>query len=100
MNRLLDIDGCWLKGDFFWQPEVFWTRSIWERSGAKVTKDLYYSMDYDLWVRMARAGATVVHIPDTLAIFRQHQSQKKSGEELPYLPELRQVSGEYVKGLR
>ncbi len=100
LNRLLDIDGCWLKGDFFWQPEVFWTRDIWERSGAAVAKDLYYSMDYDLWVRMARAGAKVVHIPDTLTIFRLHESQKTSGEELPYLPELRQVSGEYLKGLR
>jgi GT2 family glycosyltransferase len=100
LNRLLDIEGCWLKGDFFWQPEVFWTRSIWERSGGRVAEDLYYSMDYDLWVRMARAGATIVHIPDTLAIYRMHEGQKTSGEELPYLPELRQVSGEYLKGLK
>ncbi len=23
LNRLLDIDGCWLKGDCFWHPEVW-----------------------------------------------------------------------------
>jgi len=61
---------------------------------------LHYSMDYDLWVRMARAGATIVHIPDTLAIYRMHEGQKTSGEEVPYLPELLQVSGEHRKGLR
>lgn len=100
LNRLLDIEGSWIKGDFFWQPEVFWTREIYQRCGGRVAKDLYYSMDYDLWVRMARQGATIVHIPDTLAIYRMHESQKTSGEELPYLPELRQLSGEYLKGLR
>ena len=99
-QRLLDVDGAWLKGDFFWQPEVFWRRSVWERVGACLAKDLYYCMDYDLWVRMARANATIVHIPDNLAVFRFHDGQKTSGgETLPYIPELRKVSGEYLAAL-
>ena len=35
-KRLLDLDNCWLKGDFFYQPEVFWTRELWQRSGGRV----------------------------------------------------------------
>jgi GT2 family glycosyltransferase len=91
-DRILDLDGSWLKGDFFFQPEVFWTRALWERSGARLATELYYSMDYELWVRMARAGARVVHVPDLLAVYRMHGQQKTAGEHLPYLPELRRVA--------
>lgn len=93
--RLLDIDGSWTRGDFFYQPEVFWTRELWEAAGGRVAKDLYYSMDYELWVRMAGCGARVVHVPDTLAVYRMHKAQKTDGAELPYLPELKQVAARY-----
>jgi hypothetical protein len=90
-SQLLDVDNCWLKGHFFFQPEVFWRRRIWEDAGANVSDDLYYCFDYDLWVRMAQAGAKVVHIPDLLALYRVHPAQKTFGDNLPYLPELRLV---------
>jgi GT2 family glycosyltransferase len=92
LERLLDIDGSWQKGDFFFQPEIFWTRRIWEISGGSVDEDLFYSMDYELWVRMAQQGATIVHVPDTLALFRIHEKQKTNGVDLPFLNELRQVN--------
>ena len=91
LDRLLDIDGSWLKGDFFYQPEVFWSREIWDRSGGSVAEDLYYSMDYELWLRFAHNKARIVHIPDTLTLFRMHDNQKTSGD-IPYLPELYKVS--------
>ncbi|HZO84353.1 MAG TPA: glycosyltransferase family 2 protein [Verrucomicrobiae bacterium] len=91
LARLLDVDNCWLKGHFFYQPEVFWRRRIWEAAGAHVLDDLYYCFDYDLWVRMAQAGAKVIHIPDLLALYRVHPAQKTYGDNLPYLPELRLV---------
>ena len=91
LARLLDLDNCWLKGDFFYQPEVFWRRRIWEAAGAHVTDDLYYCFDYDLWVRMAEAGAKILHIPDLLALYRVHPAQKTYGDNLPYLPELNLV---------
>jgi glycosyltransferase involved in cell wall biosynthesis len=100
LDRLLDIDGSWQKGDFFYQPEVFFSRDIWERSGSRVDEDLYYSMDYELWVRLAMNGGRIVHIPDTLTFFRYHESQKTSGEELPFLPELRQVNARLRKALK
>jgi GT2 family glycosyltransferase len=99
LENLLDIDNCWLKGNFFHQPEVFWTRDIWERSGAYLKEDLFYSMDYELWLRMAHAGAKIIHIPDILVNFRVHEAQKTYGEALPYLPELREVSRQFNQHL-
>ena len=95
LGRLLDIEGSWTKGDFFYQPEVFWTREIWQKAGGRVAKDLYYSMDYELWLRMAESGARIAHVPDTLAVYRMHQGQKTAGEEPPYVPELRQVASRH-----
>jgi ADP-heptose:LPS heptosyltransferase/GT2 family glycosyltransferase len=95
LGRLLDVEGSWTKGDFFYQPEVFWTREIWLGVGGRVTKDLYYSMDYELWLRMAGSGARIVHVPDTLAVYRMHERQKTNGAQPPYLPELRQVASRY-----
>jgi GT2 family glycosyltransferase len=99
LDQLLDLKGSWQKGKFFYQPEVFWTRGLWERSGACVDAGLFYSMDYELWLRMARSGAQIVHVPDTLALFRIHEKQKTSGE-LRFLPELRSVRANFKRGLR
>lgn len=100
LERLLDVDRSWQKGDFFYQPEVFWSRAIWERSGGRVNEKLFYSMDYELWLRMAQNGARIVHIPDTLAVFRIHERQKTSDGDLPFLPELRRVNAEFKEGLK
>ena len=89
LAQLLDVENCWLKGHFFYQPEVFWRRSIWEAGGAHVLDDFYYCFDYELWVRMAEAGAKIVHIPELLALYRVHPEQKTYGKDLPYLPELK-----------
>jgi len=92
LGDLLDLDRCWLPGCFFHQPEVFFTRDIFDRAGGLVREDLYYSMDYDLWVRMAKAGAKIFALPEILALFREHPNQKTGGPDVPYLPELRAVN--------
>jgi len=92
LPELLDLDGCWLQGNFFHQPEVFFTRELFDRAGGRLREDLYYSMDYDLWVRMAKAGARIFAVPEVLAIFREHEKQKTGGPHVPYLPELREVN--------
>jgi len=92
LDQLLELDGCWLQGWFFHQPEVFFTREIFERAGGLLREDLYFSMDYDLWVRMARVGARIFAIPEILALFREHEKQKTGGPDVPYLPELRAVN--------
>lgn len=100
IDRLLDLDNCWQKGEFFYQPEVFWTRDLWQRSGGKVEEDLFYSMDYELWVRMAYHNAHVVHVPDSFTLFRLHEEQKTHGDDIPFLPELRSVCAQYQEKIQ
>lgn len=88
LANLLDIDNNWLHGRYFYQPEVFFTREVFERAGGYVDESLYYSMDFDLWARMAAAGATIQVIGAPITIFRAHADQKTSGPD-KYLPELR-----------
>jgi GT2 family glycosyltransferase len=99
LDRLLNLEESWQQGDFFHQPEVFFTRSIWERAGAHVREDLFYSMDYDLWVRYAEQGAQALCIPEIVSTFRQHSEQKTGGAELPFLPELKRVNQSYRQKL-
>ncbi len=76
LQDLLDLDNGWNAGQFFYQPEVFFTRDLWERSGSHVREDCYYSMDYELWCRFALKGAKLHVIGAPLAHFRMHADQK------------------------
>jgi glycosyltransferase involved in cell wall biosynthesis len=76
LNDLLDLDSGWNAGQFFYQPEVFFSRALWERAGAHVREDCYYSMDYELWCRFALEGAKLHVVGKPLAKFRQHAEQK------------------------
>lgn len=95
LGLLLEMDRFWLTASFFYQPEVFFSRDIWIRSGARLRTDLHYILDYDLWVRMAAAQATIVHIPDFLACSRTHDQQKTT-TGMPYLPEVQRLLQEYA----
>lgn len=79
-RELLDLERGWLAGRFFYQPEVVFTRGAWERAGGMVDERWHYSMDYELWARMARLdegrGARVTVIGRPLALFRAHAGQK------------------------
>ncbi len=99
LHELLDFEGRWLMGCFFFQPEVFFTRDIWLRSGGALRLDLYYVLDYDLWVRMAAAGATIFHVPDYLAASRIHELQKTTFGETPFVPEAKRLLAEYADGV-
>ncbi len=87
LTEILDIENCWLSGKFFHQPEVLFTRAIWEKAGGAVDEDLYYSMDYEMWARFAAAGAKICPITHPIAQFRMHEAQKTSATE-KYKPEL------------
>jgi hypothetical protein len=51
-------------------------------------------MDWDLWLRCALVGATVIRIPDLLGISRIHKAQKTTSEEL-YLWQIFTILQEY-----
>jgi len=94
LEDLLDLDCGWNAGKFFYQPEVMFTRGIWERAGGMVREDLYYSMDYDLWVRMAEAGGQIHVIGHPVAWFRIHEAQKTNAEA-KFKTELQEYVDEY-----
>lgn len=95
LDDLLDLDNCWNSGQFFYQPEVFFTRGLWERAGAMVREDCHFSMDYELWCRFALAGARLKVIGTPLAHFRSHPAQKTSSEA-GFKAELRKVRQQFV----
>jgi GT2 family glycosyltransferase len=72
----------WEKGDYFFQPEVFFTRAVWDRSGAYLKPHLHWAMDWDFWLRCALTGAKIVRIPDVLGISREHAAQKTTSQEM------------------
>ena len=94
LEDLLDLDKCWRKGKFFYQPEVFFTRDIFRRTGGKVNESLYFSMDYELWLRFAAERARIKVIGRSLARYRQHEDQKTHGEK--YIPELTNVRDDFA----
>jgi tetratricopeptide (TPR) repeat protein len=71
-----DIFHYWLKGHYFYQPEVAFSRRIFEKAGSSLDERLYYTMDYEFWLRCAKEGArlSVVHWP--IGLFRKHDQQK------------------------
>ena len=76
LQPMLDLDTGWNAGQFFYQPEVFFSRRLWEKAGSCISEDYYYSMDYELWCRFAfhQASLHVIGVP--LVHFRQHAAQK------------------------
>jgi glycosyltransferase involved in cell wall biosynthesis len=59
------------------QPAVFWRAEFGKRIGGP-DESLHYTMDYDLWLRMARASEPLI-LDRVLAQFRIHD-QSKSGQ--------------------
>jgi glycosyltransferase involved in cell wall biosynthesis len=95
ISAILDLSDEWIKGTFFYQPEVFFPRSIYEEVGC-IDNNLFYAMDYDLWVRFALNGVKTVVIEKPLAYFRFHSLQKTSNK-IPMLKETISVAERYLK---
>lgn len=60
--------------NFISQPSVFFRKEVYIKAG-KIDKELSYSMDYDLWVRMAKRCA-IKYLPDYLSCYRLHGESK------------------------
>lgn len=59
------------------QPAAFFRREILDKVGF-LDIDLYYAMDFDLWVRIAISGLKLKYIPQLLASFRVYPETKTS----------------------
>jgi glycosyltransferase involved in cell wall biosynthesis len=65
--------------DFLVQPATFFRRSIYDKVGG-VDVSIHWAMDYDLWLRMAAAGAKFAYLPRKLAHFRWlHDNKTATG---------------------
>lgn len=95
LDELLDLDGGWNAGQFFYQPEVLFSRAIWQRAGGRVDESLRYSMDYELWLRLAEQGAVLHGLGRPIAWFRQHDAQK-THDEAAFKAELETVREGYL----
>jgi glycosyltransferase involved in cell wall biosynthesis len=59
------------------QPAAFWRQSLYKRVGG-ITQTLQFCMDYDLFMRFAMAGESLVGVKDILSAFRSHGDSKSS----------------------
>ena len=60
--------------NFIPQPAVFWRRTLLDHAGPLDTS-LHYTMDYDLWLRFAKASPPLV-LDKVVAMFRVHDESK------------------------
>jgi len=95
VDAILDLEKGWNAGQFFFQPEVFFKRSLWEKAGAHVREDCYYSMDYELWCRFAAVDAKIHVIGAPIINFRSHPEQKTADPD-KFRAELVHVQKKFV----
>lgn len=69
----------------FPQPSTFWTRDLWETAGP-LREDLYFVMDYDLWLRMAPHAQSLTHLREILS-YQRTQPDQKSRTDHPRIAE-------------
>ena len=61
--------------DYISQPTTFFRRRVFDRAGY-LDEGLHYGLDWEYWLRMARAGSKFAHIPQYLAAARWHPQAK------------------------
>jgi glycosyltransferase involved in cell wall biosynthesis len=62
--------------DFIPQECAFWRRSVWERAGSFIDRNLDFAVDYDLWLRFLACGADFIGVNEVFGLFREHSTQK------------------------
>lgn len=97
------VDDCAIKAKLFlssslFHPTVMMRKSFLDSRDISYDEEFKKSQDYDLWVRMAEAGAVFHNIPKALVFYRFHSSSvtKKFGNEQTSFADmvrLRQLSG-------
>lgn len=63
------------RGTTIWQPGTFWTRWAQETVG-EIDETFHLSMDFEYWLRFAKAGISGVYVPHVQARFEIHDASK------------------------
>ena len=79
--------------DYIQQESTFWRRSLWDRSGGKLSDELAFAGDFDLWARFFQ-HAKLYGVPVPLSGFRIHYNQK-SHQSDKYMEECAYVMKQY-----
>lgn len=74
-DDFLKIRANWLNGRLIVQPEAFFRRRAFEKTGG-LREELHYSFDWHLWLDMAKAGCAFVSEDRHWANLRMHEGQK------------------------
>jgi glycosyltransferase involved in cell wall biosynthesis len=96
-NRLLDSYSrkSLLRMNLISQPAVFWRREFGQKIGP-LDESLHWTMDYDLWLRMAEKSEPMI-LKDTLARFRVRGDSKSQGGRRGQFTEGYQVACRYCR---
>jgi hypothetical protein len=81
------------EGNAIGQPAAFFTRRAYAAAGG-LNPDLHWSLDYDLWIRLAEHGP-LVYIGETLASMRIYPEAKTSQGSPAMFDEFRRVGERY-----
>ncbi len=87
-----------LRENFIAQPAVFW-RALFARGIGPLDESLHWTMDYDLWLRMARLADPLV-LDKVLARFRLHRQSKSGQVDRRQFDEGYEVARRYLGGDR
>ncbi|HEY1683345.1 MAG TPA: glycosyltransferase [Tepidisphaeraceae bacterium] len=83
-----------LRENFVSQPATFWRLSFWRQVG-DLDESLYYTMDYDTWLRMGRISEPLI-LSETLAQFRLHPKSKTGAVKREQFDEEFRVAQRYL----
>ena len=81
-----------LAGDIISQPSCFFRRSKLDEIGG-LNRDLHYTMDWDIWVRFWRAGATFAYTDNVLSRVLWSKDAKTGGFNRRRREELERIIG-------
>jgi glycosyltransferase involved in cell wall biosynthesis len=76
----------------FPQPSTFWTPDLWETAGT-LREDLYFLMDYDLWLRMVPHAQAIEYLEEILS-YQRTQPAQKSRSDHPRIAEFANLRAE------
>lgn len=74
-EALLTLRSGWFAGRSIAQPEAFFRLAAFRRIGG-LDPGNHFTMDHDLWVRLAVAGASFIHVDAHWASIGVHEGQK------------------------
>jgi glycosyltransferase involved in cell wall biosynthesis len=69
--------GDWIRSNSFMQPSCLFPREL-HGAPLRVDESLRYCMDFDLWLRMARAGCRLRRVEGMLSISKSHGETKSN----------------------